>query len=1191
MMTTGSNCFLVLRLHSAIALLYHPNEWIIANDPLYHPNEWIILDDPLYHPNEWIEANNPFYHPNQWIIIDLPWPLGEAKFEDPLYNPTQKIKIEDPLYHPNQQIKIEDPLYHPNQQIKVEDPLYHPNQQIKLEDPLYHPNQQIKVEDPLYNPNQQIKVEDPLYNPNQQIKLEDPLYHPNQYITVEIHDYIDDLAGALGIPRDQLNVPTTGVDFIEVLSNALGIPRDQLNLPTTIKIPSIDVVEGITSALGIPREQANISQKDIDDVVHGLNTVWPYLTQAGQDTFNNNPNNIGLLINAMKLYVEGQFNGVQTALQQIEVIWHGITTHNLAEIAGGIKGVVFAVGDSELDGIANVLGYLSPNNAAAISQVTQSIKDDVHKYGPMVADLFTGLPISATLNAMAAVGDTANLSKPEGVLIAAVSAAGFFVPGVGQGIAGGITGAVTEVAKKEITKSIVTEVAKHNPNIPMDVINSALSGDYQGAAKAALIKVAQDNGIDLDVVDHVLNGDLNQLFTDGLLAVAKNNGLPESFVADMQNGDIENAAKTAAIHYLTKNNDIPPSLVENLLSGNVDADSLKDAATTALMSAATKEGVPSNIASALLTGDFSGVISTGDSGSWSDELKNTWKEKAQEAMILVAKNNGVPEDITQNIINGNWGEAGKSALADIAKQNNIPADIVTKIANGDLGSVATDSMTSALINAGFTQQEASNILTNINNQSWGAVENVITGKIDGIGTTSTSDDIKNALLTVLTTKIQDTAVQELSNNTGLSIELTKSLLDGDFGSIAQSAITAVKNTSGISSDMAQAIISGDMGGEIKKVAIEAVNKSSLPVHVIEYISAGNWNDAITEILYNSAIYQGLSAQEVDNILKHTSTLTDQGYSFLSEVAKLNGLSQSWVNNVLNGNIDQAGKNLLLDVINNNTTSSVPTPVNHAPTGIATFTLVNGMGNTIYIINEIDLLQGFSDVDGDVLSIVNLNATNGGLTDNLNGTWSFSPITNYNGIIDLSYNVIDGKNGSTLATQRFVLHKESIVLNGTIGNDLLIGAEGNELLRGMAGNDTLNGGGGNDLLNGGNGRDILNGGSGKDVLFGGAGRDTFIFNTDLTTTGIDKITDFKPIEDTIKLENAIFTFLKTTGVLNSAYLKFGIAAIDSNDYLIYDTTNGKLYYDADGNGVRTPIQIALLGIETHPALTEADFVVV
>ena len=53
---------------------------------------------------------------------------------------------------------------------------------------------------------------------------------------------------------------------------------------------------------------------------------------------------------------------------------------------------------------------------------------------------------------------------------------------------------------------------------------------------------------------------------------------------------------------------------------------------------------------------------------------------------------------------------------------------------------------------------------------------------------------------------------------------------------------------------------------------------------------------------------------------------------------------------------------------------------------------------------------------------------------------------------------------------------------------------------------------------------------------------------------------------------------------------GTAAVDSNDFIVYDAATGSsLSYDPDGNGAALSQQFAV--IENRPALTAADFFVV
>jgi Ca2+-binding RTX toxin-like protein len=163
------------------------------------------------------------------------------------------------------------------------------------------------------------------------------------------------------------------------------------------------------------------------------------------------------------------------------------------------------------------------------------------------------------------------------------------------------------------------------------------------------------------------------------------------------------------------------------------------------------------------------------------------------------------------------------------------------------------------------------------------------------------------------------------------------------------------------------------------------------------------------------------------------------------------------------------------------------------------------------------------------------------------------------------------------------------LTGTVFGDTLSGLGGNDSLFGGGLDDILNGGTGNDLLRGGGGNDKLNGGAGSDELRGDAGKDNFIFNSALGN-GIDKIVNFSVVDDTINLENKIFTALiGNSRALPVANFIIGNAALDGNDFVVYDSTTGALSYDADGSRIGAAVQIATLG--TGLALTNADFVVI
>jgi len=177
-----------------------------------------------------------------------------------------------------------------------------------------------------------------------------------------------------------------------------------------------------------------------------------------------------------------------------------------------------------------------------------------------------------------------------------------------------------------------------------------------------------------------------------------------------------------------------------------------------------------------------------------------------------------------------------------------------------------------------------------------------------------------------------------------------------------------------------------------------------------------------------------------------------------------------------------------------------------------------------------------------------------------------------------------------------------------GSDTLIGIEavfGSTFADKIDGNqvaNTLFGGAANDVLDGHEGNDTLIGGGGQDTLTGGLGRDTFVFDLPLPTGAasstpiFDTITDFTHAQaDHIQLSKAVYAGLVgAAGSVLTAdefYAAAGAtSAHDATDHLIYNTTTGALYYDADGTGSGAAIEIALLGTATHPALVFSDILV-
>ena len=96
-----------------------------------------------------------------------------------------------------------------------------------------------------------------------------------------------------------------------------------------------------------------------------------------------------------------------------------------------------------------------------------------------------------------------------------------------------------------------------------------------------------------------------------------------------------------------------------------------------------------------------------------------------------------------------------------------------------------------------------------------------------------------------------------------------------------------------------------------------------------------------------------------------------------------------------------------------------------------------------------------------------------------------------------------------------------------------------------------------IVTGNAGVNVINGKAGNDTLTGNAGNDFFLFNTALNAaTNVDTIADFVVANDTIRLENAIFTGL-AAGTLNADAFHVGAAAADAEDRVIYNNATGAL----------------------------------
>lgn len=247
----------------------------------------------------------------------------------------------------------------------------------------------------------------------------------------------------------------------------------------------------------------------------------------------------------------------------------------------------------------------------------------------------------------------------------------------------------------------------------------------------------------------------------------------------------------------------------------------------------------------------------------------------------------------------------------------------------------------------------------------------------------------------------------------------------------------------------------------------------------------------------------------------------------------------------------------------------PSAINHSPVVSSSILPLAKEGVAL----SYDANRLFTDSDSDTLSFTADNlpswltmTTNGNLT----GTPSYTSADTSGDSINLIAH--DGHGGNALATLTLNITNVATI-TGTAGADTLLAGLGADTVLGAAGKDTINGGLDNDQLT------------------GGAGADTFVFNTPLSSTNIDTITDFVHGTDKIQLARSIMATVGGLGVLKSADFKLSTAKLDGTDRIIYNKTTGDLFYDSDGSGSMAAVKVAIIGTTKHPTLSNTDFMIV
>jgi len=245
----------------------------------------------------------------------------------------------------------------------------------------------------------------------------------------------------------------------------------------------------------------------------------------------------------------------------------------------------------------------------------------------------------------------------------------------------------------------------------------------------------------------------------------------------------------------------------------------------------------------------------------------------------------------------------------------------------------------------------------------------------------------------------------------------------------------------------------------------------------------------------------------------------------------------------------------------------------ADTSVDSFINVNNISGSAFgdTFNGTDGIQGFFGGAGDDV------LHGGGGDDFLMG--------------DLGADVLDGGSGFDVVLYNSAVTvslENSSINTGEAAGDTYISIEN---INGSSGNDVLIGDSGNNRIDGTSGADVFNGRGGFDTLVGYGQGDTFVFDSALSAGNLATIRNYATGEDHINLDNTIFTQLGPEGALDAGAFVNGTAALDATDRIIYDSATGNVSYDADGSGVGAAVLFAKMENLMIGQLNHTDFLVV
>jgi Ca2+-binding RTX toxin-like protein len=356
------------------------------------------------------------------------------------------------------------------------------------------------------------------------------------------------------------------------------------------------------------------------------------------------------------------------------------------------------------------------------------------------------------------------------------------------------------------------------------------------------------------------------------------------------------------------------------------------------------------------------------------------------------------------------------------------------------------------------------------------------------------------------------------------------ILDGGLG---------IDTLSYVSDMIGVTVTLGANGAQTTVAGVAGNDGAGDKVSNFENITGGSGKDRLIGNALDNAILGGIGDDYIEGGLGNDTLSGGDGIDTLSYASASSGVTVDMLNVSLQDTVG-AGKDGI---------------------DVATFEILLGSAKNDHLTGY----SGFTRIDGgdgnDTIVSNNTQELFGG-----NGNDLF--------VVGGEKHLVSGGAGVDAVSYKFTGNGVTIDLN--IVGEQNVGLAGTHTLTGI---ENLIGSNQDDALTGDGNANSFEGGGGKDTLTGGAGNDTFIYNS---ATGGDTINDFGNGIDKIQINKAGFGIpasvaLNGSGSNNFAAEYFvsgsGAVATKAHGQFVFDTDTFELFWDSDGTGGNTAVQIA------------------